>query len=67
MFISYTLFLYRRVKLPLGMREERAFRRAYIRYLRTLEEMNFEDPEDIASVLATAELLISLKKAKVKV
>ncbi len=66
MFINYTLFLYRRVKLPLGMREERAFRRAYIRYLRTLEEMNFEDPEDIASVLATAELLISLKKARVK-
>ncbi len=48
------------------MREERAFRRAYIRYLRTLEEMNFEDPEDIASVLATAELLTSLKRAKVR-
>ncbi len=52
--------------MPLGMREERTFRRAYIRYLRTLEEMNFEDPEDIASVLATAELLISLKRAKVR-
>jgi len=48
------------------MREERAFRRAYIRYLRTLEEMNFEDPEDIASVLAAAELLISLKRAKIR-
>jgi len=48
------------------MREERAFRRAYVRYLRTLEEMNFEDPEDIASVLATAELLISLKRAEIR-
>ncbi len=48
------------------MREERAFRRAYVRYLRTLEEMNFEDPEDIASVLATAEIVISLRRAEVR-
>ncbi len=48
------------------MREERAFRRAYLRYLRALKEINFENPEDLASVLAAAEVLIALRRKEIR-
>ncbi len=53
-----------RIKLPLGIREERAFRKAYVRYFRILEELSIENAEDLAATLATAEILISMKRIK---
>ncbi len=54
-----------RIKLPLGIREERAFRKAYVRYFRVLEELSFKNAGDLAATLAVAEVLISIERIKV--
>lgn len=53
--------------MPLGIREEKAFSKALNRYLRALREMNFEDSEDVASVLAAVEILVMVKRTRTKV
>ncbi len=52
--------------MPLGIREERVFRKAFNRYLRTLTELNFENPEDLAAIMATAEVLTTMTKVGVR-
>jgi len=52
--------------LPLGVREERTFRRSFNRHLRTLEEMSIENPEDLAAILAVAEIMTVTGKSRIR-
>jgi len=52
--------------LPLGVREERTFRRSFNRHLRTLEEMSIENPEDLAAILAVAEIMAVTGKSRIR-
>ncbi|MCD6244688.1 MAG: hypothetical protein J7J65_05590 [Candidatus Korarchaeota archaeon] len=52
--------------MPLGVREERTFRRSFNRHLRTLEEMSIENPEDLAAILAVAEIMTVTGKSRIR-
>lgn len=51
--------------MPLGVREERIFKKRYVSYLKVLKELNIERVDEIAALLTVAEILSSLRKVDV--
>ncbi len=51
--------------MPIGVREERNFKKRYASYLRMLKELNIEKADEIAALLTVAEILPSLRKVNV--
>lgn len=51
--------------MPLGMREERIFKKRYGSYLKILKELSMERADEVAALLTVAEILSSLKKVDV--
>ncbi|MDW8036378.1 MAG: hypothetical protein RMI85_07985 [Candidatus Korarchaeum sp.] len=51
--------------MPLGVREERMFKKKYGSYLKTLKELSVERAEEIAALLTVADILSSSRKVDV--
>lgn len=51
--------------MPLGVREERLFRKRYGSYLKTLRELNIEKADEVAALLTVAEIISSLREVGV--
>ncbi len=53
--------------MSIGPREERTFKKKYGSYLKILRELNIKNPEEVAALLAVAEILTSYERVDVKV
>ncbi|WP_185836343.1 hypothetical protein [Candidatus Korarchaeum cryptofilum] len=53
--------------MSIGPREEKIFKKKYASYLRVLRELNVKNPEEVAALLAVAEILTSYERVDVKV
>ncbi|MCC6029141.1 MAG: hypothetical protein LM591_03260 [Candidatus Korarchaeum sp.] len=53
--------------MSIGIREERIFKKKYGSYLKILRELNIRNPEEVAALLAVAEILTSYERIDLRV
>jgi hypothetical protein len=53
--------------MSIGVREERIFKKKYGSYLKILRELNIRNPEEVAALLAVAEILTSYERIDLRV